>query len=285
MNLVISTGPCDTVVPNVVGMEQSSVETAITNAGLVVGTVTQQCSNTIPAGIVMSQSPTGGTFVLWGTTIDIVISSGLCQEGEGTLEGEGTIEYWIVPNIIGFSQSDARNLIESADLVVGMMTQQCSDEIPIDYVINQNPPAGQQIPIGNPVNIMVTSGPCTTLDAWIDGPGYIVKIVGDNLELKVIVVGAHGDVVYQWYFSRAKNLKSPELIVGANTDTFYIEELQLEDSGFYWCQIADDYDVIDTPFVQLHVITGLNLHINYILILGIIITTSLILARKRYQHN
>jgi hypothetical protein len=63
-------------VPNVTGDTQSAAETAITNAGLTVGSVTMQISNTVPAGEVISSSPSGGTMVAPGTAVNIVISTG-----------------------------------------------------------------------------------------------------------------------------------------------------------------------------------------------------------------
>jgi len=81
-------------VPDVVGMSQSSAESAITGAGLTVGTVTEQCSNTVSAGNVISQTPTAGTQVSLGTSVYLVVSTGPCPEGEGILEGtqEGVVE-------------------------------------------------------------------------------------------------------------------------------------------------------------------------------------------------
>ena len=61
VNLVVSTGPAPVTVPNVVGQTQAAATTAITNAGLVVGTVTQQASATVPAGRVITQNPPAGT--------------------------------------------------------------------------------------------------------------------------------------------------------------------------------------------------------------------------------
>ncbi|HPP59955.1 MAG TPA: PASTA domain-containing protein, partial [Candidatus Hydrogenedens sp.] len=208
-------------------------------------------------------------------------------EGTPEGEGEGTIEYRIVPDVVGLPQAEAINEIVTANLAIGSVSQQCSDTIPAGNVISQNPSAGQQVPIGTPISIVTASGPCMAFDAWIDSPEYIVKMVGDTLSLKVIVVGARGEVAFQWYFSHLKNLKSPEIIDGATTDTLYLEDLQLEDSGFYWCQVADDYDVIDTPLVELHVITGLSLNINFLLVVAIGITTSVIFATRKHmnRHN
>ncbi|HOQ33590.1 MAG TPA: PASTA domain-containing protein, partial [Candidatus Hydrogenedens sp.] len=78
VDLVISTGPCPVTVPNVVGMSQSNAESAITEAGLTVGTVSQQCSNTIPEGVVISHSPLSGVQLPPGSSVDLTVSTGLC---------------------------------------------------------------------------------------------------------------------------------------------------------------------------------------------------------------
>ena len=62
--------------PNVVGLTQSAATTAITNAGLVLGTVTQQASATVAAGNVISQSPSAGGSVASGSAVNLVVSTG-----------------------------------------------------------------------------------------------------------------------------------------------------------------------------------------------------------------
>jgi beta-lactam-binding protein with PASTA domain/Ca2+-binding RTX toxin-like protein len=76
VNLTISTGPPPVNVPNVVGSAQAAATTTLTNAGLVVGTVTFQASTTIAAGSVISTSPTSGTSVTRGSAVNLVISQG-----------------------------------------------------------------------------------------------------------------------------------------------------------------------------------------------------------------
>jgi len=94
VNLVVSTGPCPITVPDVVGMAQSSAENEIIGAGLTVGLITQECSDTVPSGDVISQDPLSGIQVVLGTTVELVVSTGPCPEGEGSLEGtpEGVVE-------------------------------------------------------------------------------------------------------------------------------------------------------------------------------------------------
>ncbi len=68
--------PSTVTVPNVVGQTQQAANTAITNAGLVVGTTTNASSATVPSGSVISQSPVGGTQAQSGSAVNLVISTG-----------------------------------------------------------------------------------------------------------------------------------------------------------------------------------------------------------------
>lgn len=73
VDLVVSSG---VAVPNVTGQTQAAATSAITAAGLAVGTVTRQSSNSVASGGVISQNPTAGTHVAGGTAVNLVISSG-----------------------------------------------------------------------------------------------------------------------------------------------------------------------------------------------------------------
>ena len=63
-------------VPNVVGLTLSAASTALADAGLVVGLVTEQPSATVPVGSVISQAPTAATSVTAGSAVDLVVSTG-----------------------------------------------------------------------------------------------------------------------------------------------------------------------------------------------------------------
>jgi hypothetical protein len=78
VDLVVSSGlvTAPVSVPNVVGLTQSVASTTLSNAGLTLGAVTQQSSDTVPAGNVISQSPSAGTSVSPGSAVNLVVSSG-----------------------------------------------------------------------------------------------------------------------------------------------------------------------------------------------------------------
>src|SRR5262249_4350117 len=97
--------PPPVTVPNVVGLTQAAASTALVNAGLVVGTVTQQSSTTVPAGSVISQLPAAGAQADSGSAVDLVVSSGPPQVA--------------VPNVVGLTQTAATTAITNAGLVVG----------------------------------------------------------------------------------------------------------------------------------------------------------------------
>ncbi len=66
-------------VPNVVGQSQATATMTIMTSGLMVGPVTQQQSDK-PVGEVLSQTPAAGSSVPKGSTVSLVVSSGLPTE-------------------------------------------------------------------------------------------------------------------------------------------------------------------------------------------------------------
>jgi beta-lactam-binding protein with PASTA domain len=132
-------------VPNVVGLTQSAAGTAITGAGLTVGTVTTQSSSTAPSGTVISQSPAGGASVAGGSAVSLVVSSGPAKD--------------TVPNVVGLTQSAAGTAITGAGLTVGTVTTQSSSTVPSGSVISQSPVAGTSVAGGSAVSLVVSSGP------------------------------------------------------------------------------------------------------------------------------
>jgi DNA-binding beta-propeller fold protein YncE len=94
-------------VPGVVGLAQGEAKTAIANAGLVVGAVTHQPSNTVPAGSVISESPAAGTNVAPGSAVNIVVSAGDPSVGHSS-GGGGGIDLLTLGALVGSLLSGSR---------------------------------------------------------------------------------------------------------------------------------------------------------------------------------
>ena len=145
VDLVVSLGQQTVVVPDVVGLAQATAEANIVAAGLIVGTVTTDFSDTVPAGDVISQNPTGGTNVALGTAVDLVVSL-----------GQQTV---VVPDVVGLAQATAEANIVAAGLIVGTVTTDFSDTVPAGDVISQNPTGGTNVVLGTAVDLVVSEGP------------------------------------------------------------------------------------------------------------------------------
>ncbi|MCD8365741.1 MAG: Stk1 family PASTA domain-containing Ser/Thr kinase [Clostridiales bacterium] len=76
VTIYVSQGSETTKVPNVVGKTESDAKTALGDAGLNVGTVTQEYSDSVAEGNVISQSVSYGQYVDMGTSVDLVVSKG-----------------------------------------------------------------------------------------------------------------------------------------------------------------------------------------------------------------
>ena len=86
VTITVSTGPSSVSVPNVLGEDQYSAESALKNAGFGV-TVTTEASSSVAKGKVISQSATSATA---GSTITIVVSSGSGSSNSGTNNGSNS---------------------------------------------------------------------------------------------------------------------------------------------------------------------------------------------------
>ncbi|MDO4605527.1 MAG: Stk1 family PASTA domain-containing Ser/Thr kinase [Helcococcus sp.] len=78
IDIVVSLGPQDkkVTVPKLVGLSQSTAISTISSSGLVLGSINQEYSKTVPENDVITQSIESGEIVSQGTTIDITISIG-----------------------------------------------------------------------------------------------------------------------------------------------------------------------------------------------------------------
>jgi serine/threonine-protein kinase len=94
ITVVVSTGSANVqaVVPKLIGLTEEAATKALTDAGLVKGSVSYKSSSTYPKGQVTYQSNTAGQKVDTGTVIDIIISTGAEQTTPTVYTGQVTID-------------------------------------------------------------------------------------------------------------------------------------------------------------------------------------------------
>ena len=162
INLVISSGLPQVVVPNVVGDTLAQVAAAFGPFGLS-ETTTLAFSNTIPIGTVLSQSPVAGSSVTYGTSVALVLSNGPAPASlmvpETITLTDGLAGFPVpVPNVLNELQATATANLQSAGFNVSVTTQ-ASSTVASGVVISQSPAAPSSAVLGSSVNLVVSSGP------------------------------------------------------------------------------------------------------------------------------
>ena len=142
-NSTTTTTENEITVPNVVGKDEATAKSAITAAGLTVGTVSESASDTVTAGLVISQTVAANTKVAKGTTVGIVLSS-----------GPSAVK---VTDVIGHEQSRAEQELASAGFQVAVKEAYSSD-VRSGLVISTSPDRGSFVKPGSTVTMTVSKG-------------------------------------------------------------------------------------------------------------------------------
>jgi beta-lactam-binding protein with PASTA domain len=140
--LQVSGGPVQVQVPDVVGKSQEQATSILQQAGFTVN-VTQQNSNNVTQGSVITTNPPPGTTVGQGSAVQIVVSSGKQQVQ--------------VPSVVGQSPSAAGQTLGQLGLQVRQSSEP-SSTVPAGEVTRTDPPAGTTVAIGSTVTVYVSTG-------------------------------------------------------------------------------------------------------------------------------
>lgn len=125
-------------------------------------------------GYVVKTDPAAGSTVSTGTTVTIYVSSGPSTESA------------VIPNIVGYQYSAAKEELEAAGFVV---TAEYDDESDKDEntVLSVSPNEGEKAKKGSVVTVAVSSGKGAQKDVYYDIP--LPGGVSDDLTMKIYVDG------------------------------------------------------------------------------------------------
>ncbi|MEK7817008.1 MAG: PASTA domain-containing protein, partial [Actinomycetota bacterium] len=144
---VVSKGPepvKEVTVPSLVGLTQGEAAGQLSAAKLVLGNVTQQYSSSVPAGQVISQSPSAGQKVREGSSVSIVVSQGPQPPVTVT-----------VPDVVVDSQASAESQLGGAGFVVFVSYVPAPTPGQVGKVVSQTPLGGTTATQGSDVSINV----------------------------------------------------------------------------------------------------------------------------------
>ena len=143
VTITVSGGPRQVPVPDLVGQTEDQAQSTLEDAGLQLGEVTEEQSDDVEEGLVISQNPEAGQEVNARSRVDIVVSAG----------PEGVI----VPPVVGLSEQDALAALDAAGLEAEVIRD--AAEEPAGEVVAQDPGAGTEVTSGDTVTITVSEGP------------------------------------------------------------------------------------------------------------------------------
>ena len=142
-------------VENVCGQTKEEAQQTLEAQGLYMFEAAQQKSDQ-PAGTILEQDPVGGSQVLEGSTVNVIVAGD--QNVDYTDDNKDSeTEKVVVPSVKGYLEKDAVNALNNAGLKV-VKNYQYSDSVDAGKVISQTPAGGSSVDSGTTVTIVVSQG-------------------------------------------------------------------------------------------------------------------------------
>jgi serine/threonine-protein kinase len=146
--LVVSEGPEYRAVPDLVGMPLADATAEIERLRLVPGEPTEEFSETVPAGSIITAGVDGvavGDNVLPGARVDLVVSAGPQQRR--------------VPQLRGLTVDQATRLLNDLGLVIDVGEPVFDDEVPSGEIAVQSPAPDTTIDRDSTISVQPSKGP------------------------------------------------------------------------------------------------------------------------------
>ena len=159
-------------VPSVVGKTKSSAQSTLESAGFKVSFTYGDYNDSVAADVVTAQTPAGKAQAAKGSTVTVTLSP-----------GQKPIT---VPNVVGYSKSQAESALSNAGLKYAYADSQYSDSVPEGSVISQTR-SGETVSAGTTITLTLSKGKqvistnvSKTVSLGVDG----AEIIGGSYTLK-----------------------------------------------------------------------------------------------------
>ena len=142
LQVVISKGAL-CIVPKIVGMNRSEAKEAVENAGLTYKEASEEYSDMVEAGAILTQDVAENTELEEGKTVTVIVSKGK--------------EMSVVPKVIDMTVEEAQTAFTSAGLNIEI-SEEYSDTVEVDRIISQDIEPGNEVDKGTTVNVVKSLG-------------------------------------------------------------------------------------------------------------------------------
>lgn len=163
-------------VENVAGMTTEKAKTALSQKGLSNVKVSEQQSDTISAGKVISTDPEAGTEVEKDAEITLIVSS-----------GTSTVQ---VPSVASMTVSKAKSTLAAEGFNAVEGSKVYSDTVKAGLVAYSNPKGGAQASKGATITLYISKGPKQTTTTVPDLMGMTKAQAKEALTAKKLVLGS-----------------------------------------------------------------------------------------------
>ena len=143
MPRLFESAPEQIPVPDVGHKTEDQARSLIGDAGLAVGSINRENSDTVASGRVISQSPDAAEYVDPDTAVDLVVSL-----------GKPDVQ---VPFVLDMSKEEARSTLQDAGLEVRLQEEDSDEDA--GKVIRTDPSQGESVAAGTTVTVYYSDGP------------------------------------------------------------------------------------------------------------------------------
>ena len=144
------------LVPNFIGMDYTQVQNNREYTSMYLFYVTEEYSDTAPAGQIIQQEPSADTVLKAGETIRLVVSKGP-QMAE-------------MPNIIGFTQDSAVKELEARGLVASCFMVVNDGSYASGCVVRTSEEPGTKVEVGTVITVYIAADPSVQITVTTEEP-------------------------------------------------------------------------------------------------------------------
>lgn len=209
VKLIVSDGPEEIMMPNVINMPETVAKSDLENMGLVVEQIEREFNEDYNTGLIFDQKPSENTKMKKGDKVTLYVSKGSNMTK--------------VPDLIGKPLDEAKKqLLDEGFVIGGTINEEPSDTYEKNTVIAQNPGANSDVENGTVINLTVSKGLVKTKSLSINVSDYVDYPEPKDVVVKVTLKDDEGVVSEAYNKTHKSNENIVVTLKGIGTETYQI---------------------------------------------------------------